>query len=531
MLKVTPEIACAFDARLEQQGISHAHRRYYRKWLQFYLDFCLKYSFEPTDKKSFPFFNKKLHDKNQPKWLRKQAHHAVCIYFQTLSFNSNKTTLKNSGIALNLDACGAVDTKHHKLTPVFQKKPNSTNVPVPTHVNTKFSSTSKKIIYSNTATSFYLSGGTGSNQAYSNNQCSLPSQTVTGYSHKSELLPANIPPNILGHSKQVSADPQLAGASWEWIYSKLKSAIKVRHYSPKTLQAYRSWVYKLQSHTKSKDPHLLSMDDVKTFLSFLAVEKKVAASTQNQAFNALLFLFKNILEKDFDKVEGVIRAKQKPYIPTVLSRDEVDRVIAQLNYPYSLVARLLYGCGLRLFECMKLRVQDLNFDLKVLTIHDGKGKKDRAVPMPIALIEELEDQLKAVELTHGEDLALGYTGTFLPNNLSSKYKYAAKEFAWQWLFPAKTLTSIADKNESRRYHLHETHVQKAIKKAVQCAGIPKRASAHTFRHCFASHLLQANYDIRTIQELLGHSDLRTTMIYTHTLHNTTRKDTKSPLDL
>lgn len=323
---------------------------------------------------------------------------------------------------------------------------------------------------------------------------------------------------------------KLTGASWVWVYDGLTSAIQVRHYSPKTLDAYRIWTRKFQTFTHSKDPRLLSMEDVKGFLSFLAVAKKVAASSQNQAFNALLFLFRHVLEKDFGNVEGVVRAKRKPYIPVVLSRDEVDRIIARLDAPYDLVAKLLYGCGLRLFECLQLRVQNLNFAMRVLTVHDGKGQKDRTVPLPEALVPELQAQLDRVSQAHEADLAVGYAGAFLPTALGQKYPRAARELAWQWLFPALTLTRVPDTDERRRAHLHETLVQRALKDAVRRSRIPKRASAHTFRHSFASHLLQANYDIRTIQELLGHSDVRTTMIYTHTVRSVTLKDAKSPLD-
>lgn len=219
------------------------------------------------------------------------------------------------------------------------------------------------------------------------------------------------------------------------------------------------------------------MDDVKGFLSFLAVDRKVAASSQNQAFNALLFLFNHVLEKEFGKIEGVVRAKRTKYLPVVLSREEVDRVFHHLGAPpYDLVAKLLYGCGLGLFECLKLRVQDLNFELKVFTVHDGKGRKDRTLPQ--ALVPALKAQLGVVMRIHRDDLAHGYAGTFLPRALSQKYKRAEKETVWQWLFPAKTSTQIPGTREYRRYHLHESHVQAAIKQAVQESQIPKRASAH-----------------------------------------------------
>ncbi|MGZ8195347.1 MAG: integron integrase [Methylosarcina sp.] len=226
----------------------------------------------------------------------------------------------------------------------------------------------------------------------------------------------------------------------------------------------------------------------------------------------------------------MVRAKRRPYIPVVLSRKEVNRVIVQLEFPYDLVVKLLYGCGLRLFERLKLRIQDLNFDMKVLTIHDGKGQKDRTIPLPAVLLPELQAQRMRVVQLHQADLQAGYAGTLLPNALAEKYKRASKEWVWQWLFPAKTLTLMPNSQEYRRYRLHETHVQKAIRQAVLASQIPKRASAYTFRHSFASHLLQANYDIRTIQEMLGHSDLKTTMIYTHTVQRKTIKQAQSPLD-
>ncbi|MCP5426164.1 MAG: integron integrase [Gammaproteobacteria bacterium] len=347
------------------------------------------------------------------------------------------------------------------------------------------------------------------------------------------LQSANIvPPHrpTCGISEPSLEKPKLTGASWVALYDGLNSAIQVRHYSPKTLQAYTVWIQKLQTFTKSKDPVLLSMDDVKAFLSFLAVEKNVSASTQNQAFNALLFLFRHVLEKDFGQVEGVVRAKRRKSIPVVLSREEVDRIIERLDDPHDLIAKLLYGCGLRLFECLQLRVQDLNMALDVLTVHDGKGKKDRTVPLPQVLRPALNAQIDKVAELHAADLAAGYVGTFLPGAIDKKYPAAAKELPWQWLFPAKALTRLPDNDGHKRFHLHPSLVQKAITVAVRRSRIPKRASAHTFRHSFASHLLQANYDIRTIQELLGHSDVRTTMIYTHTAKPVTISKPKSPLD-
>ena len=322
----------------------------------------------------------------------------------------------------------------------------------------------------------------------------------------------------------------LTNADWTSVYNSLDAEIKIRHYSPKTLKAYRGWVRQFQNFTKSKGPQLLCNADVKDFLTFLAVKRKVSASSQNQAFNALLFFFRHILKTQFGEIKDVPRAKRKPYIPVVLSRPEIDTIVANLSHPYELVVNLLYGCGLRLSECLNLRINSFNFDNLILTVHDGKGQKDRTVPLPEKIIPDLKKHLDLVISLHENDLASGYAGAFMFDQLEKKYKNAAKKLIWQWFFPAKTLTLLPDTQEYRRYHLHDTHVQKAIKRAVKKAKILKRASAHTFRHSFASHLLQANYDIRTIQELLGHSDIKTTMIYTHTLKSMTIKEAKSPLD-
>jgi len=345
------------------------------------------------------------------------------------------------------------------------------------------------------------------------------------------VLKEPIEPQVFDN--QVKEDPKSYGTTktpWVVAVESLKNEINLRHYSKKTLKAYSLWAEKLKYFTKEKLPESLTPEDVKEFLTFLAVKKKVSASSQNQAFNALLFFFRNVLKREFGKIDGVVRAKRKPYIPVVLSRNEVDKVLLCLHYPYDLIVKLLYGCGLRLSECMKLRIKDLNFDHNILTIHDGKGKKDRTVPLPESINDTLQTQVKHVISQHDKDLKNNYSGVFMPDRLESKYKNAPKELIWQWFFPAKELTFVEADNEYRRYHLHETHVQKAIKRAVRTSKILKRATAHTFRHSFASHLLQANYDIRTIQELLGHSDVRTTMIYTHTIKSRTIKESKSPLD-
>jgi len=316
---------------------------------------------------------------------------------------------------------------------------------------------------------------------------------------------------------------------WDKIIDNLSAEIETRRYSRKTLKAYADWSRKFQSYLRNKPPDELSAPDVKAYLTHLAVKCKVSASTQNQAFNALLFLFRHILKKDFGDHKDIPRAKKSKYIPVVLSRKEIDAVVKHLEYPYDLAVKLLYGCGLRLFECVKLRVKDFNFDAGILTVH-GKGNKDRTMPLPQTIMPELTAQFEAIKKLHEEDLAAGYAGVFLEDQLEKKYPKAGQDFIWQWFFPQQSLTYVSDAKELRRYHLHETHVQLALYEAVRRAKLTKRVTSHTFRHSFATHLLQANYDIRTIQTLLGHSDVRTTMIYTHCVPSRTVKEMKSPLD-
>ena len=318
--------------------------------------------------------------------------------------------------------------------------------------------------------------------------------------------------------------------SWENDFQMLKNEIKLRQYSPKTLKSYTSWVRRFQAFLKSKSPKLLDSIDAKKFITHLAVEKQVSASTQNQAFHALLFFYRYILKKEFGDFKDIPRAKRTKYAPAILSRKEIDDIIDNLEYPMSLVIKLLYGCGLRLTEGLSLRVQDFDFDEGIITVY-GKGRKFRKAFLPRKTITELKGHLERVGNLHAQDLDEGYSGVFMPGQLEKKYKNSAKEFAWQFFFPAKQLTRIPGTKTYRRYHLHDTHVQKAVKAAAIKAQIPRRATPHTFRHSFATHLLKAGYDIRTVQELLGHSDVRTTMVYTQTLRYLRPNEIKSPYDI
>jgi len=502
MIAIPSTLRAPFKERLLEKAIPRKTHWSYIKWLRYYLDFCEKYDFPDADKESLAPFLQKLKEKNQTKEQQQQAVDAVALYFEL------------------------TEGKHP--TPKLPPHPKTIYKGPATFKDARQFSVNKK------SGAKPIAGGSWENKAGPGEALRIgdrgPTYRDFNQVHtikKPEKAPHG-PPNIPYKSNQAR---KTGGSSWQAEYTHLSNEIQVRHYSPKTLKTYRGWIHKFQTFTKSKAPGLLSIDDVKKFLTFLAVERKVAASTQNQAFNALLFFFRHVLGKEFGKVDGVVRAKRKPYIPVVLSREEIDTILTNLSPPYDLVVRLLYGCGLRLFECLNLRVQCVNFDAGILTVHDGKGKKDRTVPLPQTIIPDLRAQLESVKDLHQRDLVRDYGGVFLPNALAEKYKNAPKEIVWQWLFPAIQLTYVEKTGEHMRYHLHETHVQKAIRPAVRTSRIAKRVSSHTFRHSFASHLLQANYDIRTIQELLGHSDVRTTMIYTHTVKSITLKEAKSPLDL
>lgn len=362
---------------------------------------------------------------------------------------------------------------------------------------------------------------------------------------KSDTGKPNQPPHIItessGHISTPTAfrrnsqfnDTGYQGKSdspaWDAVLEAMANEIKVRHYSRKTLKTYANWSRQFQRFLKNKPPVELGSDDVKAFLTYLAVDRHVASTTQNQAFNSLLFFYRHGLKREFGELKDVPRAKKSGYVPMVLSRAEIDAILAHLYHPIDLAVKLLFGCGLRQFECLQLRVSDFNFDAGKLTIH-GKGKKDRTVPIPEAILPELKQQIKAVGELHDRDLEAGYDGVFLDDAVERKYPKAPKEFLHQWFFPQKNLTLVTETGQRRRWHLHESELQEALYPAVRKAKIPKRVTSHTFRHSFATHLLQAGYDIRVIQNLLGHSSLKTTMIYTHCVPVMTIKEPKSPLD-
>lgn len=318
-----------------------------------------------------------------------------------------------------------------------------------------------------------------------------------------------------------SAEPRLM--------DQLRAALRSRHYSPRTERAYCLWVRRFVHFHHLRHPREMAEPEINAFLTHLATVDKISSSTQNQALSALLFLYRHVLGRPVGELGYVVRARPSRHVPVVLSPDEVRAVLARLEGEMCLIASLLYGCGLRLNECLRLRVQDVDFARHEITVRAGKGNKDRRTMLPRSLEGPLHDQLAKAKWTHRRDLADGWGSVVLPDALDRKYPAAPKDWGWQWLFPQPRRWRNALTQEQGRHHVHASVVQRAIKEAVARAGLTKPAGCHTLRHSFATHLLEAGYDIRTIQELLGHRSVSTTMIYTHVL-NTGGRGVRSPVD-
>lgn len=298
----------------------------------------------------------------------------------------------------------------------------------------------------------------------------------------------------------------------------VRNVLRTKHYSIRTEHAYMDWIKRFILFHGKRHPKEMGAVEVGAFLTHLAVKLNVAPSTQNQALNALVFMYRQVLNQPLDDIQGAVRAKEKKRLPIVLTVDEVGRLLRQLNGVYWLAACLLYGSGLRLMECLRLRVMHLDFDRRAIYVIDGKGGKDRVVTLADELIVPLQRHLHYVQGVHEKDLADGYGEVYLPYALARKYPNAPREWRWQYLFPAAERSQDPRSDAIRRHHLYEKNLQRAIKLAVKKAGIDKPATCHTLRHSFATHLLQRGADIRTVQEQLGHSDVKTTQIYTHVLN-------------
>jgi integron integrase len=313
------------------------------------------------------------------------------------------------------------------------------------------------------------------------------------------------------------------------LLDQVRDRIRTRHLSYRTEKTYLYWIRRYLGFHQLKHPRELGPQEVTAFLTSLAVNNKVAASTQNQALAAVLFLYRDTLEIELPWLSEIVRAKRPLHLPVVLTRPEVQAVLARLNGTIWLVASMLYGSGARINECLQLRIKDLDLVRRELTIRDAKGQKDRVTVLPESLVPHLREHMAKVRTLYESDRAAGKPGVSLPFALRRKYPHAATTWSWQWMFPAKTFCRDPYTGEYCRFHLMPQSIQRAVRSSLLAAGIEKPASCHTFRHCFATHLLEDGYDIRTVQELLGHSDVKTTMIYTHVL-NKGGRGVRSPLD-
>jgi integron integrase len=313
------------------------------------------------------------------------------------------------------------------------------------------------------------------------------------------------------------------------LLDQVRDRIRVKHYSIRTETQYVQWIKRFILFHGKRHPQEMGAAEVEAFLTHLAVEGHVSASTQNQALSALLFLYKEVLAIDLPWLGNVVRAKQPKRLPVVLTRTEVREVLVRMNGVYGLMANMLYGTGMRLMECVRLRVKDVDFERGEILIREGKGGKDRVTMLPASVVSGLRTHLEQRRMLFEDDKRIGKANVFLPDALAKKYPNAATEWCWQYIFPSGSFSVDPRSGAERRHHVDEKLLQRAMKKAVQVSGIAKPATPHTLRHSFATHLLEAGYDIRTVQELLGHSDVSTTMIYTHVL-NKGGRGVLSPLD-
>ena len=311
----------------------------------------------------------------------------------------------------------------------------------------------------------------------------------------------------------------------------VRQEIRVRHYSLRTEETYVGWIRRFILFHKKRHPSAMGADEVNQFLSDLAVTGNVSAATQSQALSSILFLYRNVLKDPLPWLNEIVPARKTNHLPVVLTRQEVALVLGHMTDVWWLMGMLLYGAGLRQIECLRLRIKDIDFARFEITVRDGKGDKDRVTMLPEAVSNPMQSHLIAVRAMHERDLAAGGGRVWLPTALAKKYPNADRDWPWQYVFPARTLSVDPRDGTRRRHHVHEKALQRAVAEAVRSSGIPKRVTSHTFRHSFATHLLEASYDIRTVQELLGHADVRTTMIYTHVLNRPGTRGVRSPADL
>lgn len=313
------------------------------------------------------------------------------------------------------------------------------------------------------------------------------------------------------------------------LIEQVREVMRFQHYSIRTEEAYIQWIRRYIYFHNKRHPRDMGADEITRYLTHLAVNRKVTASTQNQAFSALLFLYKKVLQMELPRLDDIQRAKKPQHLPVVFTRDEVKALLSQFDGTKWLIYNLIYGSGMRILECLRLRVKDVDFHYRQIIVRDGKGNKDRVTLLPDKLIESLRLHLDKVKTMHKQDIEQGYGCVYLPFALERKYPSACREWGWQYVFPSKNISTDPRSGVMRRHHIDEKNIQKQMKQAIRQAQIIKPGSVHTLRHSFATHLLEDGYDIRTVQELLGHKDVKTTQIYTHVL-NRGAGGVRSPLE-
>ncbi|HWR58284.1 MAG TPA: integron integrase [Thermodesulfovibrionales bacterium] len=316
---------------------------------------------------------------------------------------------------------------------------------------------------------------------------------------------------------------------WLIVEERTRAALRLRHRSLSTEKTYLLWIRQFRGFVKDRQPFSLDGKDIQAFLSYLAVERRVSAATQNQALNAIVFLYRHVLEKEIEGEIESVRARQTRRLPVVLTPKEVNAIFSSMSGVNKLMAQLIYGCGLRIHECLRMRIKDIDFERGLVTVRAGKGDKDRSTMLPETLTGELYEHMNGIRLIHEEDRKNNANGVELPAALERKYPNAGREWPWFWLFPAQAHSRDPVTGIMRRHHVHPSALQKAFKLAVGKAGIAKQVSIHTLRHSFATHLLEKGHDIRTIQKLLGHTSIQTTMVYTHVAKKNIL-GVRSPLD-
>ena len=431
MQQVSAEVWATLERRLDEARVPAPQRPDCRKWVRFYLDFCHKYGHRAASPTSLDPFLAKLASKNQSVAQRNQASAAVGLLLRAgpepgaprpaltaAPATSPRTPLNfQPPVLVGSGAPPALKPQPPTLNPRVSPAPPQTPrtaQPLPRPPPTQ------------------------------------PGLSEPSRTHHQDRSAAPLSDTAVPDAQPARPPARGRGASWEQEYRDLEAAVLLRNYSSRTLEAYRFWIAKFQSFVRSRPPADLGAEEVRGFLSDLAVRHRVAASTQNQAFNALLFFYRHVLRREFGQFDGVVRAKRHRYVPVVLSHTETEAILGELPPPFRLVGLLLYGCGLRLMECVNPRIQCFNLDSMLLTVHDGKGQKDCTVPLPARALPEIRKQMESVRRLHAQDLAAGYAGTFLPRQLEKKYKSAPKEFIWQWFFPAPTLTFVPKLREQRR---------------------------------------------------------------------------------